>query len=190
MTFLPRCASRRESPSRRLAGSLPAVSEVGPLQTNCPAAHPQWSRLLLFLQLSEAGPPEEGGLQKRRDAKVAAAQCGSMRLCCTFSLLLLACFAEQTVICFGHRLLRYDNRCRHLREQQVQEKLAQGLPHVIRFRLETGVEPFQDLVFGRTHHEVAQVVSFITSVIILSLTLFTECHLHKQCSGWHRCQTT
>lgn len=52
---------------------------------------------------------------------------------------------------------RYDNRCRHLREQQVEEKLAQGLPHVIRFRLETGVEPFQDIVFGWTHHEVAQV---------------------------------
>ncbi|XP_075869494.1 nondiscriminating glutamyl-tRNA synthetase EARS2, mitochondrial isoform X1 [Nelusetta ayraudi] len=52
---------------------------------------------------------------------------------------------------------RYDNRCRHLREQQVEEKLAQGSPHVIRFRLETGVEPFQDIVFGWTHHEVAQV---------------------------------
>lgn len=39
----------------------------------------------------------------------------------------------------------------------MQEKLAQGLPRVIRFRLETGVEPFQDIVFGWTHHEVAQV---------------------------------
>ncbi|KAI3352519.1 hypothetical protein L3Q82_005465 [Scortum barcoo] len=52
---------------------------------------------------------------------------------------------------------RYDNRCRHLRPKQVQEKLAQGAPHVIRFRLEAGVEPFQDLVFGWNHHEVAQV---------------------------------
>ncbi|XP_071783828.1 nondiscriminating glutamyl-tRNA synthetase EARS2, mitochondrial [Centroberyx gerrardi] len=52
---------------------------------------------------------------------------------------------------------RYDNRCRHLRTEQVQEKLAQGLPHVIRFRLEAGVEPFQDLIFGWNRHEVAQV---------------------------------
>ncbi|XP_029950308.1 nondiscriminating glutamyl-tRNA synthetase EARS2, mitochondrial isoform X2 [Salarias fasciatus] len=52
---------------------------------------------------------------------------------------------------------RYDNRCRHLRPEQVQEKLAQGVPHVIRFRLEEGVEPFQDLVFGLNRHEVAQV---------------------------------
>ncbi|XP_034052651.1 probable glutamate--tRNA ligase, mitochondrial [Gymnodraco acuticeps] len=52
---------------------------------------------------------------------------------------------------------RYDNRCRHLRAEQVQEKLDQGAPHVIRFRLEEGVEPFQDLICGRSHHEVAQV---------------------------------
>uniref|UniRef100_A0A8C2WLD4 Nondiscriminating glutamyl-tRNA synthetase EARS2, mitochondrial n=1 Tax=Cyclopterus lumpus TaxID=8103 RepID=A0A8C2WLD4_CYCLU len=51
----------------------------------------------------------------------------------------------------------YDNRCRHLRAGQTQEKLAQGVPHVIRFRLDPGVEPFQDLIFGRNHHEVAQV---------------------------------
>ncbi|KAM8773162.1 nondiscriminating glutamyl-tRNA synthetase EARS2, mitochondrial [Acanthopagrus schlegelii] len=52
---------------------------------------------------------------------------------------------------------RYDNRCSHLRAEQVHEKLAQGVPHVIRFRLEEGAEPFQDLVFGLNHHEVAQV---------------------------------
>lgn len=51
----------------------------------------------------------------------------------------------------------------------MEEKLAQGLPHVIRFRLETGVEPFQDIVFGWTHHEVAQVGSRTTSIIIISL---------------------
>ncbi|XP_061736318.1 probable glutamate--tRNA ligase, mitochondrial [Nerophis ophidion] len=52
---------------------------------------------------------------------------------------------------------RYDNRCRHLRSEQVQEKLVQGAPHVIRFRLEEGVEAFQDLIFGWSRHEVAQV---------------------------------
>ncbi|CAL8354513.1 unnamed protein product [Boreogadus saida] len=52
---------------------------------------------------------------------------------------------------------RYDNRCRHLRAEQVQEKLSTGGPCVIRFRLRSGVEPFQDLVFGWNQHEVAQV---------------------------------
>ncbi|XP_013120642.1 nondiscriminating glutamyl-tRNA synthetase EARS2, mitochondrial isoform X3 [Oreochromis niloticus] len=52
---------------------------------------------------------------------------------------------------------RYDNRCRHLRADQAQEKLAQGASYVIRFRLEEGVEPFQDLIFGWNRHEVAQV---------------------------------
>ncbi|KAM4603721.1 nondiscriminating glutamyl-tRNA synthetase EARS2, mitochondrial isoform 1-T1 [Polymixia lowei] len=52
---------------------------------------------------------------------------------------------------------RYDNRCWHLRPDQVREKLAQGVPHVVRFHLEAGVEPFQDLIFGWNHHEVAQV---------------------------------
>ncbi|XP_072240806.1 nondiscriminating glutamyl-tRNA synthetase EARS2, mitochondrial [Leuresthes tenuis] len=52
---------------------------------------------------------------------------------------------------------RYDNRCRHLQADQVQEKLAQGVSHVIRFRLEAGVQPFQDLIFGWNRHDVAEV---------------------------------
>lgn len=71
-----------------------------------------------------------------------------------------------------HKLLflRYDNRCRHLQLIQVQNKLDQGVPHVIRFRLETGVEPFQDMIFGWNHHDVAQVrvepLSLYTYVMI------------------------
>ncbi|XP_065588749.1 nondiscriminating glutamyl-tRNA synthetase EARS2, mitochondrial [Cyrtonyx montezumae] len=52
---------------------------------------------------------------------------------------------------------RYDNRCRHLTNQEVAEKLEQGLDWVVRFRLERGVEPFQDLVYGWNKHEVAEV---------------------------------
>lgn len=52
---------------------------------------------------------------------------------------------------------RYDNRCRHLHPDQQEERLSNGVPHVVRFRLEPGVEPFQDLVFGWNRHEVAQV---------------------------------
>ncbi|KAI1896192.1 hypothetical protein AGOR_G00092280 [Albula goreensis] len=52
---------------------------------------------------------------------------------------------------------RYDNRCRHLAPDQVAEKLGQGQPHVIRFRLQEGVDPFEDMVFGWNRHEVAAV---------------------------------
>ncbi|KAM6055046.1 nondiscriminating glutamyl-tRNA synthetase EARS2, mitochondrial isoform 1-T1 [Chlamydotis macqueenii] len=52
---------------------------------------------------------------------------------------------------------RYDNRCRHLSPTEVSEKLSQGLDWVVRFRLEKGVEPFQDLVYGWNKHEVADV---------------------------------
>ncbi|XP_038274273.1 probable glutamate--tRNA ligase, mitochondrial isoform X7 [Dermochelys coriacea] len=52
---------------------------------------------------------------------------------------------------------RYDNRCRHLSSEQVAEKLSQGSDYVVRFRLKQGVEPFHDLVYGWSKHEVATV---------------------------------
>ncbi|XP_069024479.1 nondiscriminating glutamyl-tRNA synthetase EARS2, mitochondrial [Embiotoca jacksoni] len=51
----------------------------------------------------------------------------------------------------------YDNRCRHLQADKVKKKLDREESHVIRFRLEAGVEPFQDLIFGWNRHDVAQV---------------------------------
>ncbi|XP_053085750.1 probable glutamate--tRNA ligase, mitochondrial isoform X2 [Pangasianodon hypophthalmus] len=52
---------------------------------------------------------------------------------------------------------RYDNRCRHLHADQVQENLAEGKPHAVRFRLHPEAEPFEDLVFGWTGHAVGEV---------------------------------
>nr|XP_056722526.1 probable glutamate--tRNA ligase, mitochondrial [Euleptes europaea] len=52
---------------------------------------------------------------------------------------------------------RYDNRCRHLSPKQVAEKVSQGADSVVRFRLEEGSEPFCDLVYGWSRHEVASV---------------------------------
>nr|NP_001038907.1 nondiscriminating glutamyl-tRNA synthetase EARS2, mitochondrial precursor [Danio rerio]Q0P499.1 RecName: Full=Nondiscriminating glutamyl-tRNA synthetase EARS2, mitochondrial; AltName: Full=Glutamate--tRNA(Gln) ligase EARS2, mitochondrial; AltName: Full=Glutamyl-tRNA synthetase; Short=GluRS; AltName: Full=Mitochondrial glutamyl-tRNA synthetase; Short=mtGluRS; Flags: Precursor [Danio rerio]AAI22205.1 Zgc:153247 [Danio rerio] len=52
---------------------------------------------------------------------------------------------------------RYDNRCRRLQPQQVEQKLAAGVPAVVRFKLHTGTEEFQDLVFGWTGHAVGAV---------------------------------
>ncbi|RXM32394.1 putative glutamate--tRNA ligase, mitochondrial [Acipenser ruthenus] len=59
--------------------------------------------------------------------------------------------------CSMDKEARYDNRCRHLSPGQVEEKLGQKQPHVLRFRLEEGVEPFQDMVYGWNRHEVATV---------------------------------
>lgn len=69
---------------------------------------------------------------------------------------------------------RYDNRCRHLEATQVEQRLAQGLSHVIRFRLQDGAEPFHDLVFGWTRHEVAQVEG---DPVILKADGFPTYHL-------------
>lgn len=52
---------------------------------------------------------------------------------------------------------RYDNRCRHLSASQVAEKMLQGSEHVVRFSLEEGSEPFCDLIYGWSRHEVASV---------------------------------
>lgn len=52
---------------------------------------------------------------------------------------------------------RYDNRCRYLTKQQAEEKLAKGSSHVIRFKLQEGTEPFEDMVYGWNRHEVASV---------------------------------
>ncbi|CAL1600811.1 unnamed protein product [Knipowitschia caucasica] len=69
---------------------------------------------------------------------------------------------------------RYDNRCRHLEPAQVEQRLAQGLSHVIRFRLHEGAEPFHDLVFGWTRHDVAQVEG---DPVILKADGFPTYHL-------------
>ncbi|XP_078095998.1 nondiscriminating glutamyl-tRNA synthetase EARS2, mitochondrial [Mustelus asterias] len=52
---------------------------------------------------------------------------------------------------------KYDNRCRHLTSKQIEERLAQGCPHVVRFRLEEGAEPFEDLVYGVNRLDPASV---------------------------------
>ncbi|XP_067259721.1 nondiscriminating glutamyl-tRNA synthetase EARS2, mitochondrial isoform X1 [Chanodichthys erythropterus] len=81
----------------------------------------------------------------------------------------------------GH-VPRYDNRCRHLQPEQIQEKLALGVPHVVRFRLDAGAEPFQDLVFGWTRHEVAAVEG---DPVILKADGFPTYHLASVVDDHH-----
>ena len=50
--------------------------------------------------------------------------------------------------------MRYDQRCRHLSKEQVQEKVEKGTPHVVRFKvpLISNVQ-FNDLIHGNLKFE-------------------------------------
>ncbi|XP_056591680.1 probable glutamate--tRNA ligase, mitochondrial isoform X2 [Triplophysa dalaica] len=81
----------------------------------------------------------------------------------------------------GH-VPRYDNRCRHMKPEQIREKLERGVPHVIRFKLDTGAEPFQDLIFGWSRHEVAAVEG---DPVILKADGFPTYHLANVVDDHH-----
>ncbi|XP_051877572.1 LOW QUALITY PROTEIN: probable glutamate--tRNA ligase, mitochondrial [Pristis pectinata] len=55
------------------------------------------------------------------------------------------------------RTPKYDNRCRHLTSKQIEERLVQGCPYVIRFRLDEGTVSFEDLVYGPNRMDPANV---------------------------------
>ncbi|XP_044266176.1 probable glutamate--tRNA ligase, mitochondrial [Tribolium madens] len=50
---------------------------------------------------------------------------------------------------------KYDNRCRSLNPQEVGEKLAQGIPSCVRFKLVAGVQSYLDLIYGGFNYDVA-----------------------------------
>ncbi|ESN98496.1 hypothetical protein HELRODRAFT_113813 [Helobdella robusta] len=50
---------------------------------------------------------------------------------------------------------KYDNRCRHLSQKEMDKKLETNLPYVIRFKLEHYLECWQDAVYGPIHYDVA-----------------------------------
>ncbi|RXN19230.1 putative glutamate--tRNA mitochondrial [Labeo rohita] len=81
----------------------------------------------------------------------------------------------------GH-VPRYDNRCRQLRPEQVQEKLARGVPRAVRFKLDAGAEPFRDAIFGWTRHEVAAVEG---DPVILKADGFPTYHLANVVDDHH-----
>ncbi|PVD18922.1 hypothetical protein C0Q70_21481 [Pomacea canaliculata] len=51
----------------------------------------------------------------------------------------------------------YDNRCRHLTKDEVQEKLARKTPYVIRLKLEPTTDPWDDLIKGPVTSNVAEI---------------------------------
>jgi glutamyl-tRNA synthetase len=52
---------------------------------------------------------------------------------------------------------KYDNRCRQLTSADVEEKLSSQLPYVVRFKLESHTEPWNDLVYGPISYDVAKI---------------------------------
>lgn len=52
---------------------------------------------------------------------------------------------------------KYDNKCRQLTEKEINQKLADKIPHVIRFKLQTTTEPWEDLLFGAIADNIADI---------------------------------
>ncbi|KAM7351546.1 putative glutamate--tRNA ligase, mitochondrial [Cochliomyia hominivorax] len=50
---------------------------------------------------------------------------------------------------------KYDNKCRHLTEKQINEHLEKQKPFCIRFKLTDYEEPINDLIYGPVHHNVS-----------------------------------
>lgn len=55
----------------------------------------------------------------------------------------------------NRQIPKYDNKCRHLPRDVVEEKLQHGVPFAIRFKLQQLTEPFEDLVYGKISYNVA-----------------------------------
>jgi glutamyl-tRNA synthetase len=62
----------------------------------------------------------------------------------------------------GGRPWKYDGTCRNLPKPERQTRLAEGVPHVVRFRVpETGETSFEDQVFGRITVENQEIEDFV-----------------------------
>ncbi|KAI4498661.1 hypothetical protein M0802_006128 [Mischocyttarus mexicanus] len=52
---------------------------------------------------------------------------------------------------------KYDNKCRHFTEEEVNEKLRSGIPYCIRFKLSPNVEEFDDMIYGHVAHDITTI---------------------------------
>ena len=58
----------------------------------------------------------------------------------------------------------YDGRCRRLSPEQIEEKLREGMPFVIRFRVprdDASTVEFEDAVYGRIHKRCQDIEDFV-----------------------------
>jgi len=49
---------------------------------------------------------------------------------------------------------KYDRRCLHLSRTEIEEKLAQKVPHTVRFLLTPELQSFDDMIYGHCAHDV------------------------------------
>ena len=49
---------------------------------------------------------------------------------------------------------RYDNRCRYLSADEVEENLSKNVPYVIRLKINVKSSEFSDEIFGNVKHDV------------------------------------
>jgi glutamyl-tRNA synthetase len=65
-------------------------------------------------------------------------------------------------LAIGGRPWKYDGTCRNLSETERQKRLAEGVPHVVRFHVpETGETDFEDQVFGHIKVENQEIEDFV-----------------------------
>lgn len=55
----------------------------------------------------------------------------------------------------ARQIPRYDNKCRHLSNSEIAERLEQGTPHCIRFKM-SPTDPFLDLIYGEISHDLTK----------------------------------
>ena len=56
---------------------------------------------------------------------------------------------------------KYDNRCRHLTQTEIDEKLSKGEKFAIRLKLKSGAIVFDDLVFGPSREHAESIVPVV-----------------------------
>ena len=62
----------------------------------------------------------------------------------------------------GGRPWKYDGTCRSMPDEERQRRLAEGVPHVVRFRVpESGETAFEDMVFGLITIENQEIEDFV-----------------------------
>ncbi|KAL4707165.1 hypothetical protein ACJJTC_018900 [Scirpophaga incertulas] len=55
----------------------------------------------------------------------------------------------------SQRIPKYDNKCRSLSKEDINEKIHSGTPYCIRFKLSSDCSAFEDLVFGGIAYDVS-----------------------------------
>ncbi len=78
---------------------------------------------------------------------------------------------------------KYDGRCRALTKEQVEAKLAEGLPYTVRFKLDpSNAGVFEDMIFGKTQFNVYEMEG---DPIILKSDGFPTYHLANVVDDHH-----